>query len=90
MLRRALLRGLKEGPVQEVAVQVFDTSGRENAERWQDYGFAGNPGDGQGLVIEVGGHTVVMRLDRIDSRPQLKVGEVAVWHKDGHTTKVGS
>lgn len=84
MLRRALLRGLKEGPVQEVAVQVFDTSGRENAERWQDYGFAGNPGDGQGLVIEVGGHTVVMRLDRIDSRPQLKVGEVAVWHKDGH------
>lgn len=37
MLRRALLRGLKEGPVQEVAVQVFDTSGRENAERWQDY-----------------------------------------------------
>ncbi|UTV56177.1 phage baseplate assembly protein domain-containing protein [Burkholderia arboris] len=84
MLRRALIRGLKEGPVQEVAVQVFDSSGRENAERWQDYGFAGNPGDGQGLVIEVGGHTVVMRLDRIDSRPQLKVGEVAVWHKDGH------
>ncbi|MBU9260499.1 phage baseplate assembly protein [Burkholderia multivorans] len=84
MLRRALMRGLKEGPVQEVAVQVFDTSGRENAERWQDYGFAGNPGDGQGLVIEVGGHTVVMRLDRIDSRPRLKVGEVAVWHKEGH------
>lgn len=84
LLRRALMRGLKDGPVQEVAVQVFDTSGRENAERWQDYGFAGNPGDGQGLVIEVGGHTVVMRLDRIDSRPRLKVGEVAVWHKDGH------
>lgn len=84
VLRRAFMRGVTEGAVQEVSVNVFDTSARENVERWQDYGFAGNPGDGQGLVIEVGGHTVVLRLDRIDGRPQLKAAEVAVWHRDGH------
>lgn len=84
MLRRALLRGLKEGPVQEVSVQVFDSSGRESVERWQDYGFAGNPVDGQGLVIEAGGHTIVLRMDRIDGRPRLAPYDVAVWHKEGH------
>lgn len=35
-------------------------------------------------MIEAGGHTVVLRMDRIDSRPRLEAYEVAVWHKDGH------
>jgi len=83
-LLRSLFTGLREGPVQTVKVRSFDTNGREDVERWQDYGFAGNPGDGQGLVLEFGGHTIVFRMDRIDSRPQLQVGEVAVWHKEGH------
>ncbi|WP_322037193.1 phage baseplate assembly protein domain-containing protein [Burkholderia cepacia] len=84
IFRRAVMRGLKEGPVQEVTIQAFDNLSRVDTERWQDYGFAGHPGDGQGLYVEVGGHAIVMRMDRIDSRPQLKVGEVAVWHKEGH------
>ncbi|MDN7900153.1 phage baseplate assembly protein [Burkholderia cepacia] len=84
LLRRALFRNLREGPVQTVSVRVFDTNARDDAERHQDYGFAGNPVDGQGLVIEAGGHTVVLRMDRIDSRPRLEAYEVAVWHKDGH------
>jgi phage gp45-like len=85
LLRRALFRGLKEGPVQTVRVEVFDINGRDDAERWQDYGFASNPVDGQGLLIEAGGHTVVLRMDRIDTRPRLQPFEVAVWHKDGHS-----
>lgn len=84
LLRRALFRSLKEGPVQTVRVEVFDINGRDAVERWQDYGFAGNPVDGQGLVIEAGGHTVVFRMDRLDGRPRLAPYEVAVWHKEGH------
>jgi len=84
LLRRALMRGLKDGGVQKVRVEVFDDQTRDGVERWQDYGFAGNPGDGQGLVIEAGGHTVVLRMDRAGERPQLDAYEVAVWHKDGH------
>lgn len=48
LLRRALFRNLREGPVQTVSVRVFDTNARDDAERHQDYGFAGNPVDGQG------------------------------------------
>jgi phage baseplate assembly protein V len=70
--------------VQTVRVEVFDDQTRDGAERWQDYGFAGNPVDGQGLVIEAGGHTVVLRMDRPDGRPQLEPYDVAVWHKEGH------
>lgn len=84
MLRRARIRGLKEGKVQTARVEAFDTNSHDDAERHQDYGFAGNPVDGEGLRIEVGGHTVVIRMDRTAERPHLGAYEVCVWHKEGH------
>lgn len=92
LLRRARMRGLREALVQVIRVEALEDDAKDDAERWQDYGFAGNPGDGQGLVINAGGHTVVLRLDRIADRPQLAEFEVAVWHKEGHkiTLKAGS
>lgn len=83
LLRRARIRGLAEGKVQRARAEALEDDAKDEAERWQDYGFAANPVDGQGLVINAGGHTVVIRMDRIAERPQLAAYEVAVWHRDG-------
>lgn len=91
MLRRVRIRGLVEGLVQRGRVEGFETDARDQAERFQDYGFAANPVDGEGLRIEVGGHTIILRMDRLADRPRLAAHEVCVWHKDGHrvTLKAG-
>ena len=91
LLRRARLRSLKEGKVQQARTESLDNDAKDQAERWQDYGFAAHPLDGQGLILHAGGHTVVLRMDRIDERPQLEAYEVTVWHKEGHriTLKAG-
>jgi phage gp45-like len=88
MLRRARMRNLAEGSVQAVRTEATDDDTKDGVERWQDYGLAANPGDGQGLVLNIDGHTIVMRLDRIAERPQLAVYEVALWHKEGHYVKL--
>lgn len=84
LLRRARIRGLKEGLVQTARVESTENDSKDAAERFQDYGFAANVVDGQGLVINAGGHTIVVRMDRIAERPQLPAFEVRVWHKEGH------
>lgn len=91
MLRRVRFRGLVEGKVQRARVEALEGDARDDAERWQDYGFAARPVDGEGLRIEVGGHTILLRADRINERPQLAAFEVSVWHKEGHrvTLKAG-
>jgi phage baseplate assembly protein V len=83
-LRRARIRGLKEGQVQRGRSEATENDVKDDAERFQDYGFSGNPVDGQGLVLTVDGHTIVVRMDRLAERPQLAAYEVAVWHKEGH------
>lgn len=88
MLRRARMRNLTEGLVQVVRAEATDDDAKDGVERWQDYGVASNPGDGQGLVLNIDGHTIVLRLDRLAERPQLAVYEVAVWHKEGHYVKL--
>jgi len=88
LLRRARIRSVKEGKVQTARTEATENDSKDDVERWQDYGFAGNPGDGQGLVINAGGHTIVLRLDRIAERPQLAAYEVAVWHKEGHMVRL--
>jgi phage baseplate assembly protein V len=84
LLRRSRLRGLVEGPVQRARVETHDADAKDNAERWQDYGFAAHPVDGQGLSLNWKGHTIVLRMDRLGERPELQAYEVSVWHKDGH------
>lgn len=88
MVRRVRIRGLQEGLVQRGRVEALENSAADDAERFQDYGFAGNPVDGQGLQIEVGGHTLIIRMDRLVDRPQLAEFEVAVWHKEGHMVRL--
>lgn len=88
LLRRSRLRGLVEGPVQRARVETHDADAKDNAERWQDYGFSAHPVDGQGLVLNVMGHTIVLRMDRLGERPELQGYEVAVWHKEGHMVKL--
>lgn len=84
LVRRVRIRGLIEGLVQRASLAGFDADARDQAERFQDYGFAANPVDGEGLRIEVGGHTFILRMDRLADRPRLDAYEVSVWHKDGH------
>ncbi len=88
MLRRARMRNLTEGQVQLVRAEATDDDTKDGVERWQDYGLTSNPGDGQGVVLNIDGHTIVMRLDRLAERPTLDVYEVAVWHKEGHYVKL--
>lgn len=90
LLRRARLRSGREaaGKVQTFRAESLDNDAKDQAERWQDYGFAAQPVDGQGLVIHAGGHTIVLRMDRLAERPELAVHEVAVWHKEGHMIKL--
>ena len=85
LLRRVRIRNLREGLVQTGHVIGFDEDARDDAERFQDYGFAANPVDGEGVRLEVGGHTIIVRMDRLADRPQLAAHEVCVWHKDGHS-----
>lgn len=84
LMRWVRIRGLTEGKMQKGRVEGLPNDARDDAQRPQDYGFAGNPVDGQGLKLEIGGHTVIIRMDRIAERPQLAAYEVAVWHKEGH------
>ena len=90
-LRRARVRSLKEGLVQTARVEALENDAKDAAERFQDYGFAANVVEGQGLVLTAGGHTIVLRVDRLAERPKLAAFEVSVWHKEGHsvTLKAG-
>lgn len=83
LLRRARIRGLAEGQVQTARSEALSNDAKDECERWQDYGFAARPIDGEGLVINAGGSTIVLRMDRIADRPRLAAYEVSVWHKDG-------
>lgn len=87
-LRWVRVRGLKEGKIQRGRVEGSENDARDDAQRPQDYGFAAAPVDGEGLKIEFGGHTVILRVDRLAERPQLAPYEVAVWHKEGHMMKL--
>lgn len=88
LVRRARLRSLVDGRVQTARAESLDDQAHDAAERHQDYGFAAHPVDGQGLVLHFGGHTVVLRMDRIAERPELDAYEVAVWHREGHMVKL--
>lgn len=88
VMRWVRVRGLKEGKIQRGRAEGSENDARDDAQRPQDYGFAAMPVDGEGLKIEFGGHTVIIRLDRIAERPQLAAYEVAMWHKEGHMVKL--
>lgn len=83
-LRRARIRGMKEGLIQSGRMEATEFDSKDGVERPQDYGFAANVVDGQGLVITVDGTTIILRADKIADRPQLAAHEVTVWHKEGH------
>lgn len=88
LVRRARLRGLADGKVQTARAESLENQAHDAAERHQDYGFAAHPVDGQGLVMHLDGHTLVLRLDRIAERPGLAPFEVVVWHHEGHMVKL--
>lgn len=83
-LRRARIRNMKEGLIQSGRMEATEFDTKDGAERPQDYGFAANVVDGQGLVITVDGTTIILRADRLAERPELAAHEVTVWHKEGH------
>lgn len=85
LVRRVRIRNLVEGLVQVGSLVGFEPDARDRAERFQDYGLASNPVSGEGLRIEVGGHTFILRMDRLAERPELAAYEVCVWHKEGHS-----
>ena len=91
LARWVRIRGLREGLMQIGRVEGLENDARDDAQRPLDYGFAAMPVDGQGLKLEMGGHTIIIRMDRLAERPHLAAYEVCVWHKEGHklTLKAG-
>lgn len=83
LIRKAKMFFTTVSLIQKYKIDVFETKGAEMAERFQDYGFAAQPSEGEGLVIDAGGSMVVLRVDRLSDRPSLANDDVAVWHKDG-------
>lgn len=90
LLRLVKITGLKDGQIQSGRIQAHDAKAHEAARRWQDYGFAAHPVDGQGLAIEVAGHTIILRMDRLAEKPELAAYDVALWHKEGHLVRLGA
>lgn len=88
LMRWVRVRRLVEGLLQKGRVEGLEGDARDDAQRPQDYGFAAMPVDGEGLKLEIGGHTVIIRIDRMKERPQLAAYEVVVWHKEGHMVKL--
>ena len=84
LIRKAKMVFTTANLIQQYKVNIFETRASEDAERFQDYGFAAQPSAGEGLVIDAGGSVIVLRIDRLKDRPALANDEVAVWHKDGH------
>lgn len=84
LIRRAAMRFSSAKLVQKYNITVFETNSADGIERFQDYGFTGQPAEGQGLVIDAGGTFFVLRVDQLKERPELADDEVAVWHKEGH------
>jgi phage gp45-like len=91
LIRWVRVRSLREGFMQSARVEGLPNDARDGTPRPQDYGFSGNPGQGEGLRLEIDGNTVIIRLDRSAERPELALYEVAMWHKEGHsvTLKAG-
>lgn len=85
ILKRARLRSLADGPIQNVRAEVHDNKAHDEAQRFNDYGFKSNPVDGQGLILTVAGLTIVLRMDRLAESPALAAHEVTIWHKEGHS-----
>lgn len=86
-IRRIKVSGLtdKKGKPQKGRAKIFDGAhDKDDIERQQDYGFSSNPGEGEGLALEIGGHIIMMRVTRSGEAKELDVYEVSMWHKEGH------
>lgn len=90
LLRLVKITGLKDGQIQSGQIEAHEAKSHAAARRWQDYGFAAHPVDGQGLAIEVAGHTIILRMDRLAEKPALQEFDVAIWHKEGHLVRLGA
>jgi phage gp45-like len=90
MLKLVRLRGFNATPIQSGRVEAHGSKAADDAMRIEDYGFSARAVDGQGLAINAGGFTVVLRMDRLEGKPSLAPFEVCVWHKDGHKITLGA
>ena len=84
LIRKAKMVFTSVTLVQKYKITVFETKDTEDAERFMDYGFASQPTEGEGLVIDAGGTQMVLRIDRLKDRPKLSSDDVCLWHKEGH------
>lgn len=84
LIRKAKMVFTSVALVQKYKITVFETKDTEDAERFMDYGFASQPTEGEGLVVDAGGAQMVLRIDRLKDRPKLSSDDVCLWHKEGH------
>ena len=90
MLKLVRLRGFNADAIQSGRVEAHGSKAADDAMRLEDYGFSARAIDGQGLAINAGGFTVVLRMDRLAGKPTLAPFEVCVWHKDGGKITLGA
>ena len=83
-LEHAFINAMRDGTIKLATATIYDDKVHNEAEHHEDYGFATNPSEGNGITLTIGGITIVLRVNRSEGRPTLAADEVAVWHKDGH------
>ncbi len=93
MVARSVLRLTKfESGIQFAQLDLLADETRDNVENIQQYGFASTPEDGSvGVVVCVAGdraHAVLIATDDPRHRPDLEVGEVAIYTKFGDQIRI--
>lgn len=93
MVARSILRLTKfESGIQFAQLDLLAGETRDGVENVQQYGFASNPEDGAiGVVVCAAGnraHAVLIATDDPRYRPDLEVGETAIYTKFGDRVKI--
>jgi len=94
MVSRAIIETVKDGQgVQKVKVSLLKDEAADNVERFQNFGFSGNPPkDSEAIALSVGGnreHLVIIAADDRASRFQgLKPGESVMYSDKGTSVRL--
>lgn len=93
MLTRALVTGIDDAlQRQNLQVQLHANESCDNIERFQNYGTSSYPPEGsEAVVVALGGNLgnlVAVAVEDKKYRPKGAVGDVFLYHKDGHQIKL--
>ncbi|HHC6515878.1 TPA: phage baseplate assembly protein V [Vibrio parahaemolyticus] len=93
MVSRALVTGVIEDlQRQNLQVKIHSDESCDNIERFQNYGFSSHPTQGtEAILAALGGNVgnlVALAVEDKKVRPQGEVGDVFLYHLEGHNIRL--